>query len=447
MVLLREVAGRLQAQVKQTTQAVNRLHNLLARVFPELATLTQDIATGWVLRLLDQYPTAELIAAAPLASLEKIPSLSTEQAHAVQQAAGESVATLKGSVAEVLIRNLVTEVRHAQTTEKTLRKLLISTFDKLPSSSHIQVVTVPGIGAATAAVLVAKVVDIKRFPTPDHLVSYLGLFPEENSSGVDKYGNPLPPGTMHMSRKGNDLARGYLWNAARTAIRCNPAVRALYRRLKAKGKRGDVAMGPCMCKLVHLVFAVWTTNRPFDPAHFPWEGPAATSGAAATDSPASGGARTSGNKAAVGHKRDEPAGQVVTTAPSNVEPTAAGVKPQTPPSLTARPQVDFRFLRQQVTMKPVLEHLGLMAQLRGSGAQRRGPCPIHSHPGDQQRTFSVHLDKNAFQCFQADCGAKGNALDLWAAVHRLPLYDAALHLAETLGIPRNREEEPVKGTR
>src|SRR5262249_6603116 len=46
MTLLREVAGRLQAQVKQTTQAVNRLHNLLARVFPELATITQNVATA-----------------------------------------------------------------------------------------------------------------------------------------------------------------------------------------------------------------------------------------------------------------------------------------------------------------------------------------------------------------------------------------------------------------
>jgi hypothetical protein len=38
----------------------------------------------------------------------------------------------------------------------------------------------------------------------------------------------LPAGTLHMSRKGNDLVRGYLWNAARAAIRHNPAVRALY---------------------------------------------------------------------------------------------------------------------------------------------------------------------------------------------------------------------------
>src|SRR5205823_3916640 len=59
MTLLREVAGRLQAKVKQSTQAINRLHNLLARVFPELATLSEDIAAAWVLSLLDKYPTAQ----------------------------------------------------------------------------------------------------------------------------------------------------------------------------------------------------------------------------------------------------------------------------------------------------------------------------------------------------------------------------------------------------
>jgi hypothetical protein len=98
-------------------------------------------------------------------------------------------------------------------------------------------------------------------------------FRKETSSGVDKHGKPLSPGTLRMSRKGNDLARHYLWNAARSAIRCNPAIRALYRRLKAKGTRGDVAMGHCMRKLLHLVFAVWKTNRPFNDQHFPWEQP------------------------------------------------------------------------------------------------------------------------------------------------------------------------------
>jgi transposase len=443
MNLLREVAGRLQAQVKQTTQAVNRLHNLLARVFPELATLTEDIAAGWVLRLLDQYPSAERIAAAHRASLEKIPHLSREQAQALHQAAGQSVASLRGAVAETLVGELVAQVRHCQNAEQAMRTLLTKAFAALPASPHVQVVTVPGIGAATAAALVAKIVDINRFATPDQVVGYFGVFPEEDRSGVDKQGRPLPPGTLSMSRKGNDLVRSYLWNAARTAIRYNPAVRALYRRLKAKGKRGDVAIGHCMRKLLHLVFAVWKTDRPFDEKHHAWEDPEQppTAGAPGT------GATAATNDEAGGHKRDVPAETVVTPATSTVEPAPPSVKPALPPTAAARPKVDFAFVRQQVSLEQVLAHLGLLGQLRGGGPQRRGPCPVHSHPGDRERTFSVHLGKNAFRCFQADCGVAGNVLDLWAAVHRLPLYDAALHLAETFGLPRNREEEPVTGTR
>ena len=149
----------------------------------------------------------------------------------------------------------------------------------------------------------------------------------------------------------------------------------------------------------------------------------------------------------MGHKRDLPAGKVVTTAIPTVEAAPAPVKPAPPPLEAERPRVDFAFLREHVKMEQVLEHLGLMGQLHGRGQQRRGPCPVHGQPTDANRSFSVHLGKNVFQCFHADCGLKGNVLDLWAAIHRRPLYEAALHLAETFGLALNREEEPVKGTR
>jgi transposase len=441
MITLHEVAGRLKARVKQTTQAVNRLHNLLARCFPELATLTNDIAAGWVLYLLEKYPTAERIAAAHLASLEKIPYLSSEKARKVQKAAKQSVASLRGHVAEALVTDLVKQLRHCQRAQRSMEKLLTTAFAELPDSAHTRVLTIPGIGQATAAVLVAKIVDIDRFDTPDNLVGYFGIFPEEDSSGVDRFGKPVPPGTMRMSRKGCDLVRGYLWNATRVAICHNPAIRPLYGRLRARGKRGDVAFGQCMRKLLHLVFAVWKTDRPFDAKHYPWENPTDTavpnSAAATTDS---------GNSKAEGHKQDKPAEKVVTPAHSTIEPAPPTVKPALPPA-GSRPHVDFAFLRQQVSLDKVLQHLDLLHNLRGRGVQRRGSCPVHSHAGDQERTFSVHLGKNAFRCFHKNCGVQGNALDLWAAVHRLPLYDAALHLAETFGLPRNREEEPVKGVR
>jgi transposase len=409
MIALHEVAGRLQARVKQTTQAVNRLHNLLARCFPELATLTDDIAAGWVLCLLENYPTAERIAAAHLASLEKIPYLSSEKAREVQKVAKQSVASLRGPVAEALITDLVKQLRHCQNAERSMQKLLTKAFADLPGSAHTQLLTIPGIGPATAAALVAKIVDIDRFDTPDKLVGYFGIFPEEDRSGVDRFGNPLPPGTMRMSRKGCDLVRGYLWNATRVAIRHNPAIRPLYRRLRAKGKRGDVAFGQCIRKLLHLVFAVWKTNRPFDADHYPWENPnddapqdVAASSVVAADSDS--------NKAE-GHKQNKPTRKVVTLAPLTLELAPPPVKSD-PPSPAARPHVDFKCLRQQILLEQVLQHLDLLPHLRGSGSQRHGCCPVHSHPADQERTFSVLLGKNAFRCFQKNCGVPGNALDL-----------------------------------
>jgi len=476
MTMLREVAGRLQAKVKQSTQALNRLHNLLARVFPELATLTDDLSASWVLRLLEKYPTAQRLGQARLSTLQNIPYLTPELAAQVHLVAQQSVACLSGDIAETLLRDLVAQVRHTQQAENQMRALLSDAYDALPPSPHLQVVTVPGIGVATAAALLAQAVDIQRFGTPQRFVGFFGVFPEEDTSGVDKYGQPLPPGTQRMSRKGNDLVRHYLWNAARSAIVHNPAVRALYQRLRAKGKRGDVALGQCMRKLLHLVYAVWKTNRPFDEQHFAWQTPeqagptaqptsspaidteptpasgvtastAAASNGPSLDPAVQGAAAPVSNETAVGHTRDVPATEVVTTATATVAPTPAAVKPAPPVNRGARPRVDFAFLRQQVTMEQVLRHLGVFDSLRGRGQQRRGPCPIHGQPGNPQPTFSANLGKHLFQCFHPECGAQGNVLDLWAAVHKLPLYEAALHLAETFHLPRNREEEPVSGTR
>jgi transposase len=443
VVLLHEVAGRLQGQVKQTTRATNRLHNLMARVFPELATITEDLATRWVLTLLDKYGTAERIGQARLASLKKIPYLPSDKAQALHHAAQQSVGALQGGVAEALVRDLVAQLRHCQQAEQNMRNLLTDAFADLPASGHLQLVTIPGIGAATAAVLTAKIVDIERFETPEHLVGYFGIFPEENTSGVDKQGKPVPPGTLRISQKGNDLVRHYLWNAARSAITCNPAIRALYRRLKTKGKRGDVAVGHCMRKLLHLAFAVWKTNRPFDEHHFPWEQPSDTPVTTPTPTEAGPATAPTTNEMAAGHKREIPAKQVVTTATPSVAPTPTPVKPPSA-APTTRPRVDYAFLRQQITLQRVLTHLGLLDQLHGHGQQRRGPCPIHAQPTDREHTFSAHLGKNVFQCFQKDCAVHGNVLDFWATLHRLPLYDAALNLAATFQLPRNREEEPVK---
>jgi len=70
---LRQVAGRLQAVVRQRTRLINPFHHRLALTFPALALLTKDLAAGWVRELVQRHPTAVLLAQATLTDLANIP--------------------------------------------------------------------------------------------------------------------------------------------------------------------------------------------------------------------------------------------------------------------------------------------------------------------------------------------------------------------------------------
>jgi DNA primase len=103
--------------------------------------------------------------------------------------------------------------------------------------------------------------------------------------------------------------------------------------------------------------------------------------------------------------------------------------------------IDFTHVKRQLPIARVLDHLGLSARLKGSGAQRRCTCPIHR--GDARgRTFSANLNENVYQCFNASCGSKGDVIDLWAAIRGLPLRAAAIDLVHTFGL----EPSPQTGT-
>jgi transposase len=437
---LRQVAGRLQATVRQRTRLINQLHHLLALTFPELALLVQDLAAGWVLELVHRYPTAPLLAAATPDDLGQIPYLPDERRDALLEHARSSIASLDGPAVAELVRDQVRQLRDARARQKRLENLLTQAYHRLPGPNHLD--TIPGIGEVTAAVLTAFILDIGRFDTPDKLVAYFGVLPIEMASGVDRDGQPRGPRRYVMSRRGNDLVRRYLWMAALSAIRCNPAVRALYRRVAAKHPgRKAVAVGHAMRKLLHLAFALWRTGRAFDPGHYPWEGAGPTAGtgrdshmsvephaAPLSDSDLSAKEQAAGHKPALG-----PAEQVVTAAWAPTVPHE--------PAAGEAAFLDFAHLKRQLSLAQVLDHLGLAARLRGSGPQRRGACPIHRGDG-RGRTFSVNLDDNVFHCFDKTCGQKGDVIDLWAALHGLSPRAAALDLVQTFHL----EPAPRAGT-
>jgi transposase len=417
MVPLRQVAARLQAVVRQRTRLVNQLHQLLARTFPELAVLVKDIATGWVLELLTRYPTARGLARATEADLQAVPYLPHDRVAALSAAARDSVGALSGAIAEDLVRDQVRQVRDSTARQKRLESLLISAYRDLPDANPLS--TIKGFGDVTAGILTAFILDIGRFATAGQLVNYFGVLPVEASSGVDRDGTPRGPKRYTMSPRGNDLVRRYLWMAALSAAKHNPACRALYARVRAKHPdRPAIAIGHVMRKLLHLAFAVWKTGKPFDPNHYPWGG---TNELPRVDV-------SMGNEVrAAGHTPDEPAGSVVT---ATCDATGADARPAVD---GAGVWLDFGHLKRQLPLARVLDHLGLTPRLKGSGPQRRCACPIHRGDG-RGRTFSANLEANVYQCFDARCGSQGDVIDLWAALHHRDVRGAALDRAAVFGL-------------
>ncbi len=87
-----------------------------------------------------------------------------------------------------------------------------------------RLMTHPGVGPQTALATVLVLGPVERFPDSRHLTSYLGLIPEEESSGPrQRFG--------HLTKQGNRLLRFLLVEAAQTASRYDERLRRTYRRL------------------------------------------------------------------------------------------------------------------------------------------------------------------------------------------------------------------------
>lgn len=118
--------------------------------------------------------------------------------------------------------------------------------------------TIPGLGEATIAVLLASLGDIHRFDNANQVTAFAGLSPAQRQSG--KY-----QGQTRLSKTGDALLRKALYFPAVVAGQHNPIVRAFCERLKAPGKAGQVIVCAAMRKLLTLAYGVLKSGRPFDP--------------------------------------------------------------------------------------------------------------------------------------------------------------------------------------
>lgn len=91
--------------------------------------------------------------------------------------------------------------------------------------------TVPGIGAYTALLILAEVGDFARFETGDSLANYAGLVPSQHQSGDHDRHGPI-------TKEGNTILRWALVEAARNHVRLCPESRLSRRFEELAEKKG-----------------------------------------------------------------------------------------------------------------------------------------------------------------------------------------------------------------
>ena len=92
--------------------------------------------------------------------------------------------------------------------------------------------------------------------------------------------------------------------------------------------------------------------------------------------------------------------------------------------------LNYDKIKAELPIERVLSKYDLHVNLKRSGSQLYGSCPVHG--GDNPRAFSVNLDKNLWNCFTHCRG--GSVIDLLMAIEKVDARGAVKLGYDLLGI-------------
>jgi transposase len=144
-----------------------------------------------------------------------------------------------------------------------MKQQIATHIDQFPTlrTQRDLIVSIPGIGDTTAAIVLGELLDITRFSSAREVAAFSGLVPHVRQSGTSVRGR----GTL--SRLGAARLRKALYFPALTAIRHNVPLHRFAARLRAAGKPKMVIVAAVMRKLMHQIYGVLRSGRRYDPTY------------------------------------------------------------------------------------------------------------------------------------------------------------------------------------
>ena len=238
-------------------QSVSRLINIL---FPELEKLVSTIHSASVYALLSEFPSAHHIADAHLTKLTNLLYESSkghrnrDTAILFRDAARNSIGSyMPAKVLELkhtikLIAELTAEIDEIEAEIKRIVDDLGTTL-----------LTIPGMGYSSAAMILAEIGDFSNFETPDKILAFAGMSPSTYQSGQ------LTNCYAHMEKRGSKYLRYALHNATKYVCNWDNIFGTYLAKKRSEGKHYNVALSHAAKKLVRLIFALEKSHKPYIP--------------------------------------------------------------------------------------------------------------------------------------------------------------------------------------
>lgn len=245
-------------KVSERAKLKTSVSRLITILFPELEKLVSQVHCVSVYALLSEFPSAKHIANANLTRLTNL-LYSASKGHYNRDTAIRLREAARNSIGSVMPAKSL-ELKH---TIKLIGELdneiseIEAAIKQIVDSLGTTILTIPGIGYATAASIIAEVGDFSKFETPDKILAFAGMSPSTYQSGQ------LTNCYAHMEKRGSKYLRFALYNATKYVCKWDSNFAAYLAKKRSEGKHYNVAISHAAKKLVRLIFALEKSRLPY----------------------------------------------------------------------------------------------------------------------------------------------------------------------------------------
>lgn len=154
-------------------------------------------------------------------------------------------------------------IAHVEKEMDQIRSAIRGQIDRHPDLRNKRdlLESIPGIGEATITTILAEFGSVESFGSARQMAAFVGLAPRLYLSGSSVRGK------TRLSKTGSSRIRKALYMPALVAKKHNPLIAAFCERLRLAGKTPMAIIGAAMRKLVHIIYGVLKSGKPFDPQH------------------------------------------------------------------------------------------------------------------------------------------------------------------------------------